>query len=134
MRGPKALGHPAVVIDGAAAHDLEILGQQSSLRLRIVERIGETDTVDRVLLDAVDRPRRRYADDLVDRWDDVIAMVKLRARRRIGLDLRRPPDSHRVARAAEMRGQELGALVGRAAGPGPSRMVHRIGLGRAELV
>ena len=131
---PEGAGHPAVVIDGAAAHDLEVLGKQSALRLRICKRIGETDAVDRVLLDAVHRARRRDADDLVDRRDDVVDMVKLRPWGRIRLDLRRPADRHRVARAAEMRGQELRALVGRAACPGPSRMVHGIGLGRAEHV
>ena len=126
--------HPTVVIDGAAAHDFEILGEQLTLRRRIAERIGETDAVDRVLLDAVHRAGRRDADDLVDRRDNVVDVVKLRPRGSIGLDLRRPADGHRVARAAEMRGQELRALVGRAAGPGPSRMVHGVGLGRAEHV
>ncbi len=42
------------------------------------------------------------------------------AGRRVGLDLRRPADRHRVARAAEMRGEQLHALVRRAAGPGPA--------------
>ena len=100
----------------------------------IVERIGETDAVDRVLLDAVHRARRGDADELVDRRDDVVDVVELRPRGRIGLDLRRPADGHRVARAAEMRGEQLRALVGRAAGPGPSRMVHGVGLGRAERI
>ena len=112
--------HPTVVIDGAAAHDFEILGEELTLRRRIAERIGETDAVDRVLLDAVHRAGRRDADDLVDRRDNVVDVVKLRPRGSIGLDLRRPADGHGVARAAEMRGQELRPLVGRAAGPGPS--------------
>ena len=52
----------------------------------------------------------------------------------VGLDLRGPADGHRVARAAEMRGEELGPLVGRAAGPGPAGVILVVGLGRAEHV
>ena len=71
-RGPEGRGHPAVVIDGAAAHDLEVLREQSALGLRVVEGVGEADAVDRVLRDAVDLARRRDADDLVDGRDDVV--------------------------------------------------------------
>ena len=77
---PKGASHPTVVINGAAAHDFEILGEQPALGRRIVERIGETDAVDRVLLDAVHRARRGDADDLVDRRDNVVDVVKLRPR------------------------------------------------------
>ena len=98
------------------------------------EGIGEADAVDRVLLDAVHRARRGDADELVDRRDNVVDVVKLRPRGRIGLDLRRPADGHRVARAAKMRGEQFRALVGRAARPRPSRMVHVVGLGRSERV
>ena len=101
---------------------------------RVVERVGEADAVDRVLRDAVDDARRRDADDLVDRRDDVVAVMELRARRRVRLDLRRPADRHRVARAAEVRGEQLRALVGRAARPAPAGVVLVVGLRRAEHV
>ena len=45
----KGAGHPAVVVNGAAAHDLEILGQQSALGLWIVKSVSKTHSVDRVL-------------------------------------------------------------------------------------
>ena len=83
-RGARAegRGHPAVMVDGAAAHDLEVLRAQPALGLRVVEGVGEADAVDRILRDAVDHARRRDADDLVDRRHDVVAVVELRARRR----------------------------------------------------
>ena len=84
-RGPKARGHPAIVVDRAAAHDLEVLGEQLALGFRVVKGVGETDAVDWVLLDAVDRARRGDAENFVNRRDDIVAVMKLRARRRIGL-------------------------------------------------
>ena len=61
-------------------------------------------------------------------------MVELRARRLVGLDAFRPRDGHRVARAAEVRGDELGVLKRRVAGPGPTGVVHVVDLGPAECV
>ena len=122
------------MIDGAAAHDFEVLGEQLALGLRVVERVGETHAVDGVLLDAVHCARRGDADDLVDGRDDVVHVVELRPWCRIGLDFGRPPDGHRVARAAKMRSQQLSPLVRGAAGPGPARVVHVVGLVRAECV
>ena len=60
--------------------------------------------------------------------------MELRARRRVGLDLRRPADRHRVARAAEMRGEELGPLVGRAPCPRPAGVILVVGQRRSEHV
>ncbi len=67
----------------------------------VVERVGEADAVDRVLRDAVDHPRRRDADDLVDRRDDVVARGGTAARgvasglifagQRTAIGLRVPP-------------------------------------------
>ena len=106
----------------------------AALGLRIVKRVGEADAVDRVLRDAVDDARRRDAEDLVERRRDVVDVVELRARRGVGLDLRGPADGHRIARAAEVRRQQLGPLVRRAAGPRPAGVIHVVGLGRAEHV
>ena len=70
------------MIDGAAAHDLEVLRAQAALGLRIVERVGQADAVDRILRDAIDDARRSDAEDLVDRRGDVVAVMELRPRRR----------------------------------------------------
>ena len=118
----------------AAAHDLEILGELSAFGFRVAEGVGEADAVDRVLRDAVDHARRGDADDFVDGRDHVVHVVKLRARRRVGLDLRGPPNGHRVAGAAKVRSEELGPLVGRAAGPGPAGVILVVGLGRTEHI
>ena len=37
---------PAVVVDGAAAHDLEILGELAALGFRVAEGVGEADAID----------------------------------------------------------------------------------------
>ena len=42
------------MVDGTAAHDLEVLGAQSSFSVRLVEGVGEADPVDGILRDAVD--------------------------------------------------------------------------------
>ena len=88
----------------------------------------------RILRDAVDHAGRRDADDFVDGRDHVVDVVELRAGRRVGLDLRRPPDGHGVARAAQVRGEELGPFVRRAAGPGPAGVILVVGLGRTEHI
>ena len=79
-RQPGAGGrrHPAVVVDRAAAHDLEVLGRQPARGVRVVEGVGEADAVDRVLRDAVDHPRRGDPEDLVDRRHDIVAVMELR--------------------------------------------------------
>ena len=105
-----------------------------SLRLGIAERVDHADAVDRILLEAVDDPRRRDLRQFVDRRDDVDHVVELRPRRRIRLDPLRPGDGHRLAGAAEVGAHQLGALVRRAARPRPSGVVHVVGLRAAERI
>ena len=52
--GAERGGHPAVVVNAAAAHDFEILGVFHFLGLGIGEGGGKADAVERVLGDAVD--------------------------------------------------------------------------------
>ena len=70
--------HPAVMVNAAAAHDLEILGVLHLRRLRVVERAGEADAVDRVLRNAIDHAGRCDAEDFVDGRNDVVHMQELR--------------------------------------------------------
>ena len=60
--------------------------------------------------------------------------MELRTWRRVGRDPRRPPDRHRVTGAAEVPGQDHGALVRGAARPGPPRVVDGVALGAAENI
>ena len=60
--------------------------------------------------------------------------MELRAGRRVGRDLRRPTDCHRVPCATEMGGEELHALIWGAAGPGPAGVILVVDLGCAEHV
>ena len=70
-------GHPAVVVDRAAAHDLEVLGSKPSVGRRVVEGVGQADAVYGVLGDAVDHQWRSDPDDFVDGGDDVVAVMEL---------------------------------------------------------
>ena len=78
--------------------------QQLALGLRIVKGVGETHAVDRVLGNAVDLQRWCDAENFVNCRDKIVAVMELWARCGIGFDFRRPPDGHRVARAAKVRG------------------------------
>jgi hypothetical protein len=93
---------PALVINGPAAHDLEVLRPQAALRCWVVERVGEADTVDRVLLHTVDHARWRDAEDLVDGRHQVVAVVELGARGLVVRDLGGPAHRHRVAGATHV--------------------------------
>ena len=103
-------------------------------RLRIGEGIGDAHPVDRVLRHAVHDLGRRDAKDLVDRRRDVVHMVELRPRHGVMRDLRGPRDDHRVARAAEIRGDQLGVLERRVPRPGEACVVHVVGPRRPEHV
>ena len=127
-------GVPAVVIDAAAAVVVEVLRALAARRLGIRERVSHADAVDRVLRETVHHLRRLDPEDFVERRHDVVDVVELGPRRLVGLDARRPGDRHRVARAAEMRGDELGVVERRVAGPCPSGVVHVVGLGAAQRI
>ena len=101
---------------------------------RIIKRISEAHPIDRILNKSFDNLRRLDTDNLVNGWCDVIDMVKLSPGRVIGFDTLRPGDDHRVARAAEVRGDQLRILKRRVSGPCPAGVVHAVGLGRAERV
>ncbi len=127
-------GEPAVVVDAAAGHDVEELRGARSRRLGVGQGVGHADAGDRVLLEAVHDTRRGDLRQLVDRRHDVDDVVELRPRRRVGLDAPGPGDGQRLAGAAEVGALELRALVGRAAGPGPGRVVHVVGLRAAQRI
>ncbi|MCY1516349.1 hypothetical protein D9M68_509700 [compost metagenome] len=98
------------------------------------EGVGHRDAVQRVLPHAVELDRRSDAQDVVERGRDVVDVVELRARRGVGPDAARPRHDQRRARAAEVCGDQLGALERRGAGPGPARVVHVVGLAPAQCV
>src|SRR6516225_4407394 len=102
--------------------------------LAVIECVGKADAVQRVLRNAVDEQWRLDADDLVNGRHDVIDMVELRARSGVGLDLGGPTHRHRIAGAAEVRGEELRAFVWRASSPRPTGVILVVGLGRPQNV
>ena len=100
--------------------------------LAIGEGRRHADAVDRILREAVDLLRRLDADHVVERRGDVVDVVELRARRLVRLDLLRPRNDERIARAAEVGGDELGVAKGRVTGPGPAGVIHVVGQRTAE--
>ena len=104
------------------------------LGLRIVERARKTGAIKLILRNAVDHARRCNAYDVIDGRHHVIHVQKLGAGRGVVLDLCRPADSQRIARATKMRGDELSRLIRRTARPSPASMIHRVGFSRAKHV
>ena len=77
----------------------------------------------RLLLDAVDRARLRDPGHVEDRRRDVDHVGELRAQDTGVGDALRPPDDHRIARAAEVRADLLAPLERGVPGPRPRRAV-----------
>ena len=102
--------------------------------LASAKRVHHADAVDRILREAVDDLRRRDAENLVDRRHDVVDVVELRPRCLVGLDARRPRDRERIARAAEVRRDQLRVAQRRVARPRPAGVVHVVHLRAAECV
>ena len=124
---------PALVVDAAVAEHLEVLGLVPLRRLGVVERVEHADALDRVLLHAVHRDRLGQSRRLEDGRRDVDDVVELRADLALGLDALRPVDDRAVARAAPVRGDLLGPLVGGVHRVRPAHRVVVVGL-RARRV
>ena len=127
-------GKPVVLIDATAAVVVEVLGVLVAGCLGVGEAVGHADAVNRILLEAVHHLGRVDVEDVVDGRRNVVDVMELRARRLVGLDTRGPGDRQRIARAAEVRGDELGILERRIAGPCPACMIHIVDLGPAERI
>ena len=125
-------GIPAILVNAVAAVVVEILDVFVFRRLGVVEGRRHAHAVNRVLREAVDHLWRLDAEDIVERRGDVVDVVELRARRFVRLDLLRPRNDERIARAAEMGGDELGVAERRAAGPGPAGVINVVGQRTAE--
>ena len=126
--GPRAHRAPAVVIDRAVAHHLEVLREVLARRLSVVESMDEADTLDRRLGDAADRQRRLNAERLQHRRHHVDRVRILRADFTLGLDPPGPADDERVADAAAV-GLALPAAEGGVAGirPAPREVIESFG-------
>ena len=125
---------PALVVNAAIAHDLEVLHVMLLGGLGVVERVEHADPLDRVLLNAVHRNRLRQTGRLEDRRGHVNHVGKLRANLAPGFDALGPVDDGAVARAAPVGGDLLGPLVGGVHGVRPAHGVVVVGFRPAEFV
>ena len=85
-------GHPAVVIDGPTAHDLEVLRLLAPGRRAVGERAGETCSGYRDLGHTVDDERGLDAHDVVDGRYDVVDVQEVIPRHRVRRDFLGPAD------------------------------------------
>ena len=133
-RAVNRAGEPAVGVDRAIAHDLEVLGLVGAGGVRIVERVDHAHALDRRLDDTVDALGLGQARRLEHGGSDVDDVVPLRSNLVGGLDALRPRDDHAVPGAAVVRGNLLGPHERRVARDGPARGHVRIGPGAAPVV
>ena len=129
---PEGAGIPAILVNAVAAVVVEILDVFVLRRLRVGEAGGHADAVDGVLRETVHFLRGLDADHVIERRGDVVDVIELRARRLVGLDLLRPGNDERIARAAEVSGDEFRGAERRAAGPGPAGVIDVVGQRAAE--
>ena len=125
---------PSLVVDAAVAEHLEVLRFVPLGRLGVVEGVEHAEAFDRRLLDAVDDRRMRQARGLEDRRRDVDDVMELAADLALGLDAVRPVHDRAVARAAPVRRDLLGPLVGRIHRVRPANRVVVVGVRSAEEV
>ena len=126
---------PPLVVDGAVAHNISKYWVSCrSAALASLKAVEHARALDRVLLDAVHRDRLGNARRLEDCGRHVDDVAELRADLALGLDPLGPVDDRAVARAAEVRGDLLGPLVGRVHGVRPAHRIVVVGLGPAQLV
>src|SRR6516164_2749211 len=102
--------NPAVLIKRARAKHLEVLSYPPARRAGavLIPGIRHAHAFDRLLRNAVDRPRLRETSSFKDRRHDVDDMMELIADAPGFLDAGRPGHRHAVAGAPKMGGHLLG--------------------------
>ena len=116
---PRADGAPAVMIDGAMPHHLEVLDVTPAGRIPVVEGLGNAHAFNGRLGHATDGIRRLDAQAVEHRRHQVDGVDILRAQRVLGLHASRPVDDQRIGNAAAV-GFTLPAPERRVAGEGPA--------------
>ena len=125
---------PPLVVDAAVAEHLEVLRLVPLGRLGVVERVEHAEAFERRLLHAVDDRRMRQAGGFEDRRRDVDHVMELAADLALRLDAVRPVHDRAVARAAPVRRDLLGPLIGRIHRVCPAHRVVVVGFRPAEDV
>ena len=128
--------HPAVMINGAVAHHLEVLRGVPGGRVGVglVPRVDHAHAFDRPLRDAVDRFGRGDAGRFQDRRHDVDHVVELVANAADVLDVAGPRHAHTLRGSAEMRRDLLHPFERRVERPRPAGRKVREGFVRSPEV
>ena len=128
-------GDPPVVIDGAVADHLEVLGFTlgGSVGVGLVPGVRHAHAFDRPLLDAVHLVGLRNAGRLEDRRHDVDHVVELRPDASHVGDVPRPRHDHSLPGPAKVRRDLFGPFERRVERPGPHHGHVGAGLVRAPV-
>src|SRR5207248_11210482 len=104
---------PALVVDAAVAEHLEVLRLMAFSRIGVVERVQHADTLDGALLNSINRHWLRESCRLENSRCDIDDVVKLPTHLTLGRNAFGPVYDGAIARAAPVRSDLLGPLVGR---------------------
>ncbi len=130
---PGADRPPAVVVDGAVAEHLEVLGVVVAGRRRLIEGVGEADPIDGRLADAADALRRLGAQGFQNCRHHVDGVCVMRSHLAAALNALGPRYDERIGGAAPV-GLALPAAEGGVAGVGPAPGVVVVGFDTAQLI
>ena len=111
---------PAFVVKRTIPEHLKILCRPLLLRLGIIEAVHHADSLNRLLLYAVEFGRCGDVSSFQDCGHKIDHMVELSSSPAFVLDARRPGNDHRIARATEMRGDLFAPLEWGVHGPCPA--------------
>ncbi len=125
---------PALVVDPAVAHHLEVLRAPAFLGRRVVEAVAHRGSLHPLLGHPLDGLGQRQTGGVEHGGQHVDHVVELVADLPACLHAGRPVHHQAVAGAAEVRGDLLGPLVRRVHGQRPAHRIHRVGHRPADLV
>jgi hypothetical protein len=107
-------GPPSVLVNAAVAQHFEVLNLVGAGLVRMIEAIDHADAFERQLFHAVDHVRKLHAGQFIERGRDIGDVMELRAQSAGVLDVSRPGDDQRIARAAQVGSHLLAPLKWRA--------------------
>ena len=116
---------PAIVPYGAGSHHLEVLDLLMSRLGGVSEGIGQANSFDRLLGDAIVNLRSIEFQDIKNSWHNIDSVTELRPDTALFLDAIRPVYYHWIVSSAFMAGP-LVELVGGVVGHSPSQRIGRV--------
>src|SRR5579883_1063180 len=130
----RGIREPAIIVNAAVAHHLVILNLMSGRGGRIIKGIGEADSVERHLGNAVEGARRFDVRDLELRRHDIDQMAILHPYPTSARQVPRPGDHEPIADPTEVRSNRLEPGIRRVHGQSPAGRIRILGFRTAHDV